>query len=455
MGKIQSINPFNNEVVFENNSLSDNEIDKALERSSGAFSFYRENFPVEKRAELLKTVAVVLRKNKESYAKIISLEMGKIFKDSVSEIEKCSGLFDFYSGNIAGFLQAENIKTEFKISKIVYNPLGVILAVMPWNFPFWQVMRAAAPIVGGGNCLVLKHASNVSECSKLLERIFIEAGFPVNIFTSLIAGSDKIAGVIADKRIAGVTFTGSTDVGRKIAEAAGKNIKKSVLELGGNDPYVVFEDADSDKAAEICAKSRLINAGQSCIAAKRFIVHRNIYDEFLGKFAKIIKSKKYGGQFDDSNDIGPLVSVKARDNINDIVSNFVKSGAQKISGELINNQSSAIFEPVILGMKEDIADETEVFGPVALVYKAKDDVDAVRIANNSKFGLGSAIFSKDKERALKIAENHMEAGSVFINDFVRSDARLPFGGIKESGFGRELSGIGVKEFQNIKTLVCS
>ncbi len=453
--KALSINPYNNEVVFENDVLNDNEIESALESSSKAFSFYKAEFS-EKRARLLKSVADVLRKNKTSYAKTISLEMGKIFKDSLAEVEKCASLFDFYSENISVFLQDVNIKTEFKVSKIVYNPLGVVLAVMPWNFPFWQVIRAAAPIIGGGNCLMLKHASNVSECAKTIENIFIEAGFPENIFKTVIVNSSKVSNIISDKRIAAVTFTGSTDVGRKIAEAAGKILKKSVLELGGNDPYMVFEDADIDKAADICAKSRLINVGQSCISAKRFIVNQNIYDEFLGKFSSIIKSKKYGDQFDDSNDLGPLVSVKARDDINNIVSDFVKNGANKVYGKEITDKSSALFEPTILEIPEHIkVEEIEVFGPVALVYKAKSDEDAVRIANTSKFGLGSAIFSKDTEKAIRTAEKYVDSGSVFINDLVRSDARLPFGGIKESGYGRELSDLGVKEFQNIKTLVCA
>jgi len=452
--KVLSVNPKNLDALAEIEEFTDKQVAEILAGCEHGFAGWKNIEPREKR-KLLLGVSELLKNNLKKYSRIITDEMGKTIHEAEGEIKKCSAVCEYYANNFEKFLSDVEVASDFKKSKISFLPIGVVLAIMPWNFPFWQAFRAIIPAVSAGNAVVLKHSSNVSLCALEIENIFKEAGFPENIVRTIIVSGDKTDKVIANKLIRGVTFTGSTDVGRKIAENAGRNLKKCVLELGGNDPYIVLENADIELAARKCAGSRLLNAGQSCIAAKRFIVSEKVYAEFLEKFTANIKAVKFGDPYDDSSKIGPLVSVKARDAIHKTVHDYVEKGAVRlICGGVVPDNKGAFYPPTILEVidRSKIRDE-EVFGPVAIIFKAKNDLEAIEIANSSDFGLGAAIFSKNEAAALEIAKNKIESGSVFINDYVQSNQALPFGGVKNSGFGRELSEFGIKEFTNIKTVV--
>lgn len=448
-----SINPANDEIINEYKEHTENEIISIIEKSDLAFQDWRLT-SFKYRSELMIKAAAVLRKNKKEYAELMTIEMGKPIQQSYSEIEKCAWVCDFYAEKAELFLADEIVTTDASKSFITYNPLGVILAVMPWNFPFWQVFRFAAPALMAGNGGILKHSSNVTGCALAIENVFREAGFPENLFRTLLISSKHVEKVINDPGIKAVTLTGSTPAGKAVASAAGKALKKSVLELGGSDPYVILEDADLDSAADICAVSRLINGGQSCIAAKRFIVVEKVYDEFIEKFIKKMSVMKMGNPFDENNDIGPQARTDLRDELHHQVIESVSKGAQLVLGGTIPEEKGAYYPPSILvnvtkGMP---AYDDELFGPVAAVIKARNEDDAVYIANDSIFGLGAAVFTKNISKGEIIAKSKINAGACFVNSFVKSDPRLPFGGIKESGYGRELSYFGIREFVNIKSV---
>jgi len=451
---IQSINPANNQVIKTYQEISDIELSEVLSKMQTACEDWKTK-SFNYRTSLMKTAAKILRNKKEEFSKLMTLEMGKPILQSRAEIDKCAWVCDYYADNAEKFLQDEIIQTDATKSFVTYQPLGVVLAVMPWNFPFWQVFRFAAPTLMAGNVGLLKHASNVSGCSLAIEEIFSEAGFPEFVFKSVILGPSKVKDLIADPIVQAVSLTGSVPAGKSVASAAGSNIKKTVLELGGSDPYVVLEDADLNETVQTCVTSRLLNGGQSCIAAKRFIVVEKVYERFVELYVDFMKQKKMGDPFDESNDIGPQASVKLRDELHDQVLRSINSGAKLLLGGFIPDSDGAYYPPTVLadvtpGMP---AFDEELFGPVAAIIKAKDEDDAIKLANKSVFGLGAAVFTKDIAKGEKIAREKLNAGSCFVNQFVRSDPRLPFGGIKESGYGRELSVFGIREFVNIKTVV--
>jgi succinate-semialdehyde dehydrogenase / glutarate-semialdehyde dehydrogenase len=406
------------------------------------------------RSGLMLKIARLLRVDVEKYARLITLEMGKPIKQSRAEVEKCADACEYFAENAARFLSGKPIEAGGRESYVAFNPLGVVFAIMPWNFPFWQVFRFASPALMAGNGALLKHASNVTGSALAIERLFIEAGFPDNLFRTLKISSKDAGRVINNPVVAAVTITGSVQAGMAVAAEAGKCLKKTVLELGGSDPYIIFADADLEEAVPLCVGSRLINSGQSCIAAKRFIVVRSVLNEFEKRFTAEMQSKRMGDPLDEENDIGPQASEPLRDELHRQVSESIGKGAKCLSGGTIPGEKGAWYPPTVLtdvspGMP---AYDEEIFGPVAAIISAEDESDAVRIANDTPFGLGAAVFTRDIERGRDIAEKYIHAGSCFVNDIVRSDPRLPFGGIKHSGYGRELSCFGIREFTNIKTV---
>lgn len=450
---MKSINPFNLEVVEEFQEYSNEEIESALKNSSEAFQSWKKT-TFQDRATLFKKMSTILKSKSEYYAKIMTLEMGKLFSEAKAEILKCSQACDFYAEHGEDLLKDQKVETDGSHSFVTFQPLGTILAIMPWNFPFWQVIRFAVPSLMAGNVGILKHASNVSRCALEIEKIFIEAGFPKNVFTTILVSSDKIAKIIGDPRIKAVTLTGSTPAGRSVASHAGQNLKKCVLELGGSDPYVVLDDADLNLAIETSFKSRMINAGQSCIAAKRFIVTKKLYDQFKKGLKEKFEKLSAGDPMNDLTTLAPLARMDLRNDLHQQVKIAIEHGAKLVMGGNIPAREGAFYVPTIL---ENItvsnpAFSEEFFGPVALLFKAKDNKDAIALANQSEFGLGAAVFTTDIDHGIEVAKKKLEAGSCFVNALVKSDARLPFGGIKNSGFGRELSSFGIKEFVNIKTV---
>ena len=408
----------------------------------------------EERSGLMKKAAEQLLKGKEKYARRMTLEMGKTIQSARDEVEKCAWVCEYYAENADKFLNNESIETDASQSYVAFRPIGVVLAVMPWNFPLWQVFRFAAPALMAGNGAVLKHASNVMGCALDIEEIFREAGFPEHLFRTLKIGSREVASVIENTVVKAVTLTGSGPAGKAVAEKAGSMLKKTVLELGGSDPYIILEDANLEKAAETCVTSRLINAGQSCIAAKRFIVVETVMDEFLELFLNLMKQKKMGDPFDEQNDLGPQARHDLRDELHEQVLESIRKGAECILGGEIPDGKGAYYPPTILRnvTKGMPAYDEELFGPVAAIINAGNEKEAIEIANDSPFGLGAAIFTENIEKGKRIAEQEIEAGCCFVNQFVKSDPRLPFGGIRESGYGRELSYFGIREFVNIKTV---
>lgn len=450
---IQSVNPYDNSVIKTYKEMDNDEVDSVLKSSSEAYQEWKR-IPFLQKAALMKNAATVLRTNIKEYSELMTLEMGKPVLQSKAEIEKCAWVCDYFAENSENFLKDELVTTDASKSYVSYQPLGVILAIMPWNFPFWQVMRFAAPTLMAGNTGVLKHASNVSGSALAIEELFKKAGFPENVFRTLIVPSRNVKRIIENPIISAVTLTGSVPAGKAVASAAGAVLKKCVMELGGSDPYIVLEDADLEFAADVCVTSRLLNGGQSCIAAKRFIVIESVFEKFEQLYVEKMSAKKMGDPFDESNDIGPQANIKLRDELHEQVLKSVDNGARLLLGGEIPNVKNAFYPPTVLsnvtpGMP---AFDEELFGPVAALVKAKNEDDAVRLANHSVFGLGSAVFTSDMKKGERIAREELDAGSCFVNQLVRSDPRLPFGGIKESGFGRELSAFGIKEFVNIKTV---
>lgn len=405
---------------------------------------------IVERCELLQNVSELLLDRKEEYAKLISMEMGKPISQSIAEIEKCAWACDFYAFNAEDLLADEIIETDTEESFISYDPLGCILAVMPWNYPFWQVIRFAAPTLTAGNTGILKHAQNVPGCSMALAQLFLDAGYPKGCFQAILAGHGEIEELIANDGIKAVTLTGSEKAGKGIAQAAGKNLKKTVLELGGNNACIVFEDANLDKYLDTMVQARMQNTGQSCIAAKRFIVCPEIYDEFLERFVGATKKLNAGNPMDKDTYIGVLARPDLADTLKEQVDKSLEKGAKLIVG---NEKDGAFFEPTILtkvtpGMP---AFDEETFGPVAAIIKAENRKHAIELANNSRYGLGSMLFTEDIEGALELIPE-ISDGAFFINDMVKSDPRLPFGGTKASGYGRELSREGILAFVNKKTV---
>ncbi len=446
---LKSINPYNQSLINEYPEHDDKTVHDKLQLAAEGFRLWRDE-KFSRRAALMKVAGQLLRMNKRKYAEIMSLEMGKVLAESEAEIEKCAKLCDYFAENAESFLEDQLVDTDAKKSFICYQPLGPVLAVMPWNFPFWQVFRFAVPALMAGNVGVLKHASNVSQCSLTIEQIFREAGFPEGTFQSLLVGSDKVDGIISDDVIKAVTLTGSEFAGTKVAASAGKNLKKTVLELGGSDPFIVLADADLDLAAKVATQSRMRNAGQSCIAAKRFIIVESVRDAFLERFRKHVDALRQGDPLKEGITTGPLARVDLADDLEKQVKGSLSAGAQLIAGGAREgaNYQPAILDNVSPGMP---AFDEETFGPVAAIITARDEDDAASLANQNRYGLGASVWTKDRERGERLARR-IESGSVFVNSLMRSDQRLPFGGIKRSGYGRELSELGIKEFVNVKTV---
>jgi succinate-semialdehyde dehydrogenase/glutarate-semialdehyde dehydrogenase len=451
---LKSINPTTGKTVKTYETHTVKGVEKIINSVDKSWHHWRfTSFTT--RAVLMQNISTLLRSRKKELALLMALEMGKVIKEGISEIEKCAWVCEYYAQNAESFLENDTIETEAKRSFVSYQPLGTILAVMPWNFPFWQVFRFLAPTLMAGNTAVLKHSSNVPGCAVVIEELVREAGFPENVFRTLLIGSNLVENVIKHNAIKAVSLTGSTPAGKNVAAIAGSVLKKCVLELGGNDPYLILNDADLEKAAKICATSRLLNAGQSCIAAKRFIVVDDVYPEFLEHFTHEMNAAHFGDPCESETTMGPLARMDLRDELHQQVVNSIKKGAEVILGGEIPNRKGAFYPPTILeNVKPGMpAYDEELFGPVASVIRVKDEKEAIKIANDSTFGLGASVFTKDVKKGEKIAETQINAGCCFVNDFVKSDPRLPFGGIGESGYGRELSTYGIKEFMNVKTVV--
>jgi len=450
---LQSINPVSGAIVASYEQTSSQATEVLIASTHQAYLAWRST-PFRERATLLRRAGGVLRENAPEYARLMAVEMGKPIRDGIAEIQKCAGACDFYAENSERFLMTEPVVTEARKSFIAFNPLGVVLAVMPWNFPFWQVFRFAAPALMAGNAALLKHASNVPGSALAIEQVFRKAGFPEHLFRTLLIGSGDVAEVIEHPLVRAVTLTGSGAAGRAVASKAGAMLKKTVLELGGSDPYLVLEDADLDEAAAISARGRLLNGGQSCIAAKRFIVVDKVRSRFEELFVKRMGAAKFGDPLNEQTELGPLARHDLRDALHDQVQRSVAMGARCLLGGKIPDNRGAFYPPTVLTAvgKGMPAYEEELFGPVAAVIPVKDEEAAIAAANDSVFGLGGAVITGDRQRGERIARDRIESGCVFVNEVVRSDVRLPFGGIKESGYGRELSTYGIKEFVNIKTV---
>lgn len=452
---ISSINPVNGEIIKTYEEDTEESVNRKIDQAHQAWLNYREtDFMV--RAKLLLGLSKLLTERKDQLAKLMALEMGKPLKAGIAEVLKCASVCEYYAKNGAEFLADQAISTSASKSYVSFQPIGVVLAIMPWNFPFWQVFRFIAPALMAGNCGVLKHSSGVTGCAIEIEKAIVDAGFPANVFKTLICSSKAIPKVIEHPYIKAVTLTGSTDAGKKVAEQAGKHLKKTVLELGGSDPYLILEDADLEKAAKVCAEARLINNGQSCIAAKRFIVVKPVLEKFTSLFKAEMESKTTGDPLADKTDLGPMARAELRDELHQQVLKSIKQGAKCILGGQIPAAEGkhAYYQPTILTdvKKGVLAYDEEIFGPVAAIIAAKDTEDAIRIANDTNFGLGAAVFTENAALAEDIARNKLAAGSCFVNEGVKSDPALPFGGINQSGYGRELGMFGIHEFVNIKTV---
>ena len=451
---IISVSPATLEVFKEFDELTEVELENKLAKSQATYLEWRKT-SFEHRAQLMHKAAEILREQKKELAVLMAQEMGKVLKFGEGEIEKCASVCDYYADNAQSFLSPEIIPTESKESYVRFDSLGPVLAVMPWNFPFWQVLRFAAPALMAGNVGLLKHASNVPRCALAIEDIFVKSGFPDGAFQTLLIGAKRVESIISDERVVAVTLTGSELAGSQVAATAGKALKKSVLELGGSDPFIVLADADLEKAIESAANARLQNnVGQSCIAAKRFIVAESIAADFAAGLVKKFIDLKIGNPLDFDTQVGPLVSLQSLEGIELQVEKSIALGAKLECGGKRVGEVGYFYEPVVLSNVKKgmpVFDE-EVFGPVAPVITFKDIDEAIKMANDCQYGLGATIFTRDIELAKTLA-GQIESGAVFINGAVKSDVRLPFGGIKKSGFGRELGSYGIKEFVNIKTVV--
>ena len=449
---ITSVNPATEQEVARFDEHSREHIDAVLQRAHDAQREWRD-LSFETRGAHLAQVARLLREDKARLAALATEEMGKPLVEAAAEVEKCAWSIEWYAENSAELLAPREMASNATQSYVQFRPLGVLLAVMPWNFPYWQFFRAGAPALMAGNTIVLKHASNVPRCSLAIEELFVRASVPTGVAASLLVGSSAVAGLIADPRIAAVTLTGSDVAGAKVAEAAGKVLKKCVLELGGSDPFIVLEDADLQLAATVGCRARNQNNGQSCIAAKRFIVDRNVADEFEELFVAAVKALKVGDPNDPATNVGPLAREDLVDDLADQVARTLAMGGRVLTGGSRQAGPGYYFEPTVMaGITRDMpVFREETFGPVAALIRVDGEDEAVAVANDCEFGLGAAVWTRDPERGKALA-GRIEAGMVFVNGLVASDARIPFGGIKRSGYGRELSEFGIKEFMNIQTV---
>jgi len=446
-------NPANGQIIAEYEETTEQEVRDIIRRAHEAHRQWKRT-PFSHRAALMKEAGKVLRLRAREFGELMALEMGKPITGGVAEAEKCAWVCDYYADNAETFLADQEVATDAGRSFITFQPIGVVLAVMPWNFPFWQVLRFAAPNLMAGNAGLLKHASNVPGCALAIEQVFLEAGFPADLFRTLLVPGRRVEGIIEDPLVRAVTLTGSTPAGQAVARKAGEVLKKTVLELGGSDPYLILEDADLDSAVATCTTARLVNSGQSCIAAKRFIVVEAVREAFEERFVASMAAAKMGDPMEEDTLVGPQARADLRDELHDQVVRSVAAGARCVLGGEIPPGPGAFYPPTVLtdvgpGMA---AYDEELFGPVAAVIPVKDEAEALRVANDSVFGLGAAVFTRDLARGTRIAREELEAGACFVNAFVRSDPRLPFGGVKESGYGRELSPFGILEFVNIKTV---
>ncbi len=449
---IHSINPSTGATLASFEALGVDQIDRCLADAAAAQRSWRQR-PVAERLTLLTALAKVLRQRKSEYATLITQEMGKPLSEAMAEVEKCAVTCVYYAEHAAAFLDDEVVASNASDSRVVYDPLGVLLAVMPWNYPFWQVLRAAIPALSAGNAVVLKHAGNVPQCALALGQLFAEAGAPQGLFGVLLIESSAVRAVIEDPRIAAVTFTGSTPVGRAIASQAGHALKKQVLELGGSDPFIVLADADIEAAARAAAKARFHNTGQSCISAKRFIVEESVADAFVEKLCAFAAQLVVGDPMDMATEVGTMARGNLRDELHAQVEASVAQGAVLRLGGHALDRPGHFYAPTVLDHVgvDMVAARQETFGPVAAVMRVRDAAEAIRVANDTEFGLGAALWTGDLARA-RVLSREIEAGAVFVNGIVASDARLPFGGLKQSGYGRELGVYGLREFTNIKTV---
>jgi len=449
---IASTDPATRQVMKTFEPLTDSQIEEKLQRGAHAFAEYRKT-PFAERARMMLKAADIFDNEKESHARLMTSEMGKTLRSAVEEAVKCAWACRYYAENAERFLADEIVETNAKRSYVHYQPMGAILAVMPWNFPFWQVVRFVAPALMAGNVGLLKHASNVPQCALKLEEVFCRAGFPAGVFQTLLIGSKQVDAILNDPRIVAATLTGSEQAGVEVGMGAAKRIKKVVLELGGSDPFIVMPSANLDEAVATGVKARIINNGQSCIAAKRFIVAEPIADEFQRRFVSKMEALKVGDPFDESTELGPLATPQGVEDLERDVQQTVAAGARVLTGGRKLDRPGNFYAPTVLSdiPKNSPAYREELFGPVACLFRAKSLDDAIRIANDTRFGLGASAWTNDdKEREQLV--NELEAGMVFINRMVASDPRLPFGGVKQSGYGRELGPFGIREFSNIKTV---
>jgi succinate-semialdehyde dehydrogenase/glutarate-semialdehyde dehydrogenase len=447
-----TLNPASGELIEEFPTWDEEQLEATLLQSATATTGWQASSMAE-RSKLMHRAAELLRERSGELATLITLEMGKLLKESKAEVEKCAWVCDYYAEQAPAFLADDLIESDAGRSLITYQPLGTVLAVMPWNFPFWQVFRFAAPTLMAGNSGVLKHASNVPQCALAIEAIFTDAGFPEGVFRTLMISAAQVEGVIRDPRIHAVTLTGSEPAGRKVAATAGEVLKPSVLELGGSDPFIVLEDADLDLAIGQAVTSRYLNCGQSCIAAKRFIVVDAIADEFIARFATEVEGLMAGDPNDPATSLAPMARDDLRDDLHKQVEESIAEGAVLVTGGYPLKRDGAYYAATILDKVApgQRAYREELFGPVAIVIRARDEADAIRIANDSEFGLGGSIWTQNSERG-EAAARQLQSGCAFVNGMVKSDPRLPFGGIKHSGYGRELSLLGIREFVNAKTI---
>ena len=445
----KSIHPFDQSLVGEFAVMNASTVQTKLDKASNAFRGWKKT-SFEYRSNLMLRAASIIRENREQYARTITLEMGKLLPEAIAEVEKSALACEYFAQHSEEFLRDQSISTEGKQSFIVFQPIGAVLAIMPWNFPFWQVFRFAAPVLMAGNVGILKHAPNVTMCSRMIEKIFEEAGFPEGVFQSLVIEVDLVEAIISSSIVQGVALTGSEAAGAQVASIAGKNIKRTVLELGGSDAFIVLPDADLDRTVKIATQSRMQNVGQSCIAAKRFIVHTDIKQEFVRRFVESVQALIQGDPFDEKTTLGPLARLDLADKLEQQLNNSLQQGATILTG---GKRQGCNFQPTVLDNVKPgmVAFEEETFGPLAAIITAKNEEEAISLANQTRYGLGATVWSNDLATAQRIARA-LDSGSVLINALMRSDVRLPFGGVKKSGYGRELSEFGIKEFVNVKTI---
>ena len=449
---IASINPATGEKLKEFPAFNGSEIETRLKRAEQAFAHHRRE-PFIKRAELMMAAAALLQHEKEKFARIITLEMGKLLRAAVEEVEKCARGCRYYGENAQRFLEDEPAQTNAARSYVRYEPLGPLLAIMPWNFPFWQVFRFAAPSLMAGNVGLLKHAANVPQCALAIEQIFCRAGFDEGVFQTLLIEADQVESLIVDPRVKAVTLTGSEKAGRAVASTAAREIKKSVLELGGSDPFIVMPSADLKTTVNTAVRARTINSGQSCIAAKRFFIAEKVYEDFVREFVQRMRALKIGDPLDETTEIGPLASEQILNGVHEQVQKSIASGAKLLTGGNRIHGPGFFYEPTVLVNvpPESPAFREEVFGPVASIFRVKNADNAIELANDSTFGLAASVWTNDPAEQ-EVFASELETGMVFINAMVASDPRLPFGGVKRSGFGRELGPHGIREFTNAKTI---